>query len=43
MRGLLVTEGHGDIQTQTAAKGHVWIHIPMTVGIFVEVQGLCCY
>lgn len=36
-------EGHGDVQTWTATKGHVWTHIPMAVGIFVEVQGLCCY
>lgn len=36
-------EGHGDVQTLTATKGHVWTHIPMAAGICVEVKGLCCY
>lgn len=43
MQGLLVTKGPGDVQTLAAAKGHAWTHISTTVGICLEIQGLCCY
>ena len=35
--------GHGDIQMQAAAEGHVWICGPTASKVCVEVLDLCYY
>lgn len=33
-------QGHGNVWTQAAAEGHVWVHDPTEVRVFVDVHGL---
>lgn len=43
LRSFGATQVHGDIQTQTAAEGCVWVHDPAGAGFCVDISDSCCY